>query len=697
MADKPVTREEKYLAYLTGDYTGEIPKPITRKEKYLYELCLKGMGGEISPEEIKNAVNEYLEKNPVKPGATAEQAQQIEQNKMDIGSLKTETGSLKSDLDDLEDEALNGYFGLSSSNFEQGTWSTSGTKETSSRVIRAKRGYDVKVGDRLVTKASTLYMGWYLIANDEVVETGFEYETYRKVIKDLDYTFSHDGILYITIANGHNYGNSSDIVPSDFNADIKIYRNKMFDNIKHLEVQNERIQSFYLTEKLSENIISSTSEFTYIPCDFKAGNKYEVTIRFNSFTSIYNRKFSLRTTTAQYASNTYVADMIVIVDKENPSLNNDYVYILDATKDAKYIAVELNVSAESNADLVVKESIVSDNRRRIEQIEWINNTDVVSANYKEIDLIRYAKGKFLNGTVPLILAHFSDLHADGENLQRFVDFYNANSTLIDDMICTGDMVLNNYSSDCMDFWDSVNGSNKILMCLGNHELADGQQGYGSDQIGQTTAYGKYFEPYIANWGVNYTQNTTYWYKDYSTNKIRLIALNYLLEGTEQNKQNSWLENKLSEAKTNDYVVVIIEHAPPSNFELVDCNFSIIGKNWGYNEFPIIYQQTVQNFIDNGGKFACYLGGHSHCDYICRNTDYPNQLFIIVTNAFTSATGNDQIRIKNHKSQDAFNIVGIDYVTNTVKLVRIGADNSCRLQSRKTLCYDFVSRKILSES
>lgn len=105
MADKPVTREEKYLAYLTGDYTGELPKPITRKEKYLYELCLKGIGGEISPEEIKNAVNEYLEKNPVKPGATTEQAQQIEQNKTDIASLKTETGSLK------EDEVM--YSGLS--------------------------------------------------------------------------------------------------------------------------------------------------------------------------------------------------------------------------------------------------------------------------------------------------------------------------------------------------------------------------------------------------------------------------------------------------------------------------------------------------------------------------------------------------------------------------------------------------------
>lgn len=98
MADKPVTREEKYLAYLTGDYKGELPKPITRKEKYLYELCLKGIGGEISPEEIKAAVNEYLEKNPVKPGATTEQAQQIEQNKTDVASLKEETGSLKEDI-----------------------------------------------------------------------------------------------------------------------------------------------------------------------------------------------------------------------------------------------------------------------------------------------------------------------------------------------------------------------------------------------------------------------------------------------------------------------------------------------------------------------------------------------------------------------------------------------------------------------
>ena len=58
MAQKPITREEKYFAYLTGDYTGEIPKPITRKEKYLYKLCVDGIG--TSKEAIAEAVQTYL-------------------------------------------------------------------------------------------------------------------------------------------------------------------------------------------------------------------------------------------------------------------------------------------------------------------------------------------------------------------------------------------------------------------------------------------------------------------------------------------------------------------------------------------------------------------------------------------------------------------------------------------------------------
>lgn len=42
---------------------------------------------------IQRLVTEYFEKNPVKPGATTEQAQQIEQNKTDIASLKEDLTS----------------------------------------------------------------------------------------------------------------------------------------------------------------------------------------------------------------------------------------------------------------------------------------------------------------------------------------------------------------------------------------------------------------------------------------------------------------------------------------------------------------------------------------------------------------------------------------------------------------------------
>ena len=52
---------------------------------------------------IQRLVTEYFEKNPVKPGATTEQAQQIEQNKEDITSLKAETSSLKEDIGNLKD------------------------------------------------------------------------------------------------------------------------------------------------------------------------------------------------------------------------------------------------------------------------------------------------------------------------------------------------------------------------------------------------------------------------------------------------------------------------------------------------------------------------------------------------------------------------------------------------------------------
>ena len=58
----------------------------------------------VSDEKIQSAVTNYLTVNPVLPGATTEQAQQIEQNKTDVAALKEETGSLKEDLTSKADK-----------------------------------------------------------------------------------------------------------------------------------------------------------------------------------------------------------------------------------------------------------------------------------------------------------------------------------------------------------------------------------------------------------------------------------------------------------------------------------------------------------------------------------------------------------------------------------------------------------------
>lgn len=221
MADKPVTREEKYLAYLTGDYTGEIPKPITRKEKYLYELCLKGIGGEISPEEIKAAVNEYLEKNPVKPGATTEQVQQIEQNKADIGSLKEETGSLKEDVDnclEFQNIESDSEFGLIEPyttmygrgfNFWDGKMGLTSESELACVAYRVSRGkkYIINVF------TSERWKMAYIVASfpTSVTEPSFDILQYFEkpddapLYKDYEATLiaNYDGYLCF---NTHNYG-----------------------------------------------------------------------------------------------------------------------------------------------------------------------------------------------------------------------------------------------------------------------------------------------------------------------------------------------------------------------------------------------------------------------------------------------------------------------------------------------------------
>lgn len=94
MAIEPVTREERFLA-AAGGQSVTTPEPITRKEQLLQGIIDAVKSGGVTPDVIEGAVNDYLNANPVKPGATTEQAAQIEQNKTDIADLQTDVDELK--------------------------------------------------------------------------------------------------------------------------------------------------------------------------------------------------------------------------------------------------------------------------------------------------------------------------------------------------------------------------------------------------------------------------------------------------------------------------------------------------------------------------------------------------------------------------------------------------------------------------
>ena len=65
----PITRKDQYLSYLTGNTDYYPTDPITREEKYLFYLCENGGigGGSVTPEDIAQAVADYMAAHPVIP------------------------------------------------------------------------------------------------------------------------------------------------------------------------------------------------------------------------------------------------------------------------------------------------------------------------------------------------------------------------------------------------------------------------------------------------------------------------------------------------------------------------------------------------------------------------------------------------------------------------------------------------------
>lgn len=341
--------------------------------------------------------------------------------------------------------------------------------------------------------------------------------------------------------------------------------------------------------------------------------------------------------------------------------------------------------------------------------------DILSLNPKDTvgNLVIQAKRPLANwhrqGTYNAILSMmvFTDLHADKVNLERIIKFDDEYSSYIDDYIQLGDIVDDNYGND-FSFFSNLPFSKKIMSAIGNHdtranyderETADNQWTLHAG----IDAYNKYFAPFSSYWLANVVQPTNaasnglcYYYKDYTSSKLRLIVLDCMKYTTEQ---LTWFANSLTNAISLGYSVIVAQHSnfggyiPLGDFSSLDDSYA--DKSGGGDGNVDDYLNAVDTFINNGGTFICWLSGHMHVDCSGWIAYHNNQLAFVFECAKCSGAYSDGDRVLGEKSQDSFNIISVDTNANLVKVVRVGNDCDRYLRSRKSIVVNYLTKEIVS--
>ena len=344
----------------------------------------------------------------------------------------------------------------------------------------------------------------------------------------------------------------------------------------------------------------------------------------------------------------------------------------------------------------------------------------------------------------LVLAWGSDYHGDTKMLQGLVN-YAESYNVIDAILNTGDTMQENPVTST-DILASITGYTKPFMqVIGNHD-----NGYGTTAAkmgSQQLKYEKFIAPFIDNIGMVQPAGAgennfypCYYYKDFSTYKIRLIVVdNY--ESPKQIGEGGVICNQdttcISEAQANfvgnalsslpeDYSVIIACHtvndiqvpAVTNKFTTRKIQGNSVSETLcqdvfvikslvnafinktslsttvnytgaaatilAYNGLPTSYSLSFDYSSRAASNFICFLNGHKHYDAIL-NKD--GQMYILVDTGCSDAGAtsfSDIVRDKNHASCYTFNAIAFDTENKKINIVRIGCDMTMYMEKR-----DFV--------
>ena len=356
------------------------------------------------------------------------------------------------------------------------------------------------------------------------------------------------------------------------------------------------------------------------------------------------------------------------------------------------------------------------------EIDYASMPDIVIENdYAKTRRILFQIGSQTRSEIndsykPLVLLHYSDIHGRVSNQNRINEYREFWKGYIDDTIQTGDIVTDNWA-DGSAFGDetspATNPSRDILSLIGNHDTAYRSGGetlwhyYEGKQ-----AYDRYIGPYVSYWGVTQPTGASasglcYYYKDYADSEIRLVAIDaWNSDPTYQSAQQSWFESVLADAKTNGLSVIVASHFR------IKCETSLTSPftmpdapdNPDSSSFNDPYVALVTSFIDGGGKFVCWLTGHSHYDAISKTSAAQGSQINICVNragAFGSTATelwktNSRINVdfSDWKTFDCFNIVAVDTYYKFITLFRVGSEWDKMGRRIETCCVNYDTGEIL---
>lgn len=380
------------------------------------------------------------------------------------------------------------------------------------------------------------------------------------------------------------------------------------------------------------------------------------------------------------------------------------------------------------------------------KIKLLYKTDnSVSVQAKNQGSDRFAKTaiyKFNNtalnsyvGNIPAI-GHFSDLHGDIVRLRNMMEYLQWLG--VDVIVNTGDTAANKASNGMSFYHNEVkNYGIPTLITVGNHDVwydDTSLSGHTQNEL----SYEDVIEPNSILFGYNlptseyYDDAPTYYYKDLTDKKLRIIVLNQYEQGLRSwdtfgrisQKQIDWFINTLATTPA-EYGVIVASHWVNDNLvknsvtepfcKLIGNQGIFTNDNYANNVVvgrPIVkiidafisrtsgsdsYTQTIKNdvvetinytydfsSVDNTVEFICHLNGHTHIDAVGYYKHATNpQLCINISTAQSiygfvhpyKANDSDCVRGGKGATEDLFNVYGIDRDAHTVRIARVGADFS----------------------